>query len=102
MYSCLLITLMHTLYNYTVYMTINLLILFLFFHSKSQKWCVAEPDQRLSEIQGFLELSVQRSSCGRDRYKDRLFVYMKGHQTMPLSTSMIGTFYCYLPGYFFT
>ncbi|KAE8037663.1 hypothetical protein FH972_010235 [Carpinus fangiana] len=54
------------------------------------KWCVTEADQRLSEIQGFLEVSVQRSSCERDRYKDRLFVYMKEHGTMPLSTSTVG------------
>ncbi|XP_059430349.1 uncharacterized protein LOC132163972 isoform X4 [Corylus avellana] len=54
------------------------------------KWCVTEADQRLSEIQGFLEVSVQRSSCERDRYKDRLFVYMKEHGTMPLSTSIVG------------
>ncbi|KAB1226888.1 Gamma-tubulin complex component 6 [Morella rubra] len=55
-----------------------------------QKWCVTEQDQRLSEIQGVLELSVQRSSCERDPHKDRLFVYMKGHRPMPLSTSTLG------------
>ncbi|KAL5765353.1 hypothetical protein ACOSP7_015970 [Xanthoceras sorbifolium] len=54
------------------------------------KWCVTEADHRVSEIQGFLELSVQRSSCERDHYKDRLFVYMKGHETLPLSTSATG------------
>lgn len=54
------------------------------------KWRVTEADQRLSKIQGFLELSTQRSSCERDCNKDRLFVYMKGHGTMPLSTSTIG------------
>ena len=82
-------------------MTKNLLILFLIPPPpplKPHKWCVAEPDQRLSEIQGFLELSVQRSSCGQDRYKDRLFVYMKGNKTMPLSTSMNGIFYGYYLG----
>ncbi|KAK1591885.1 hypothetical protein Q3G72_015278 [Acer saccharum] len=54
------------------------------------KWCVTEADHRVSEIQGFLELSVQRSSCERDHYKDRLFVYMKGHETLPLLTSVTG------------
>lgn len=54
------------------------------------KWCITKADQRLSEIQGFLELSLQRSSCERDRCKDRLFVYMKEHGTMPLSPSAIG------------
>ncbi|KAL4590315.1 hypothetical protein LXL04_003243 [Taraxacum kok-saghyz] len=41
------------------------------------KWYASETDTRISEIQGLLELSVQRSSCERDHYKDRLFVYMK-------------------------
>ncbi|XP_068338758.1 uncharacterized protein [Pyrus communis] len=54
------------------------------------KWCVTEADHRLSEIQGFLESSVQRSSCERDLHKDRLFVYMKGHDTMTLSASASG------------
>ncbi|XWS73775.1 hypothetical protein CRYUN_Cryun02cG0158200 [Craigia yunnanensis] len=43
-----------------------------------------------SEIQGLLELSVQRSSCAKDHHKDRLFVYAKGHGMMALSTSTIG------------
>ncbi|CAN6691923.1 unnamed protein product [Malus baccata var. baccata] len=54
------------------------------------KWCVTEADHRLSEIQGFLESSVQRSSCERDLHKDRLFVYMKGHDAMTLSASASG------------
>uniref|UniRef100_A0A5B7BZ58 Gamma-tubulin complex component 6 n=1 Tax=Davidia involucrata TaxID=16924 RepID=A0A5B7BZ58_DAVIN len=54
------------------------------------KWYVTGADQRISEIQGLLELSVQRSSCERDHNKDRLFVYTKGHGVMPLSTSAIG------------
>lgn len=64
------------------------------FNLKPQK-CVAKADQRLSAIQAFLEASVQRSSCEQDRYKDRLYVYMKGHGTMPLSTPSIGTTYCF-------
>ncbi|XP_059625125.1 uncharacterized protein LOC132268306 isoform X2 [Cornus florida] len=54
------------------------------------KWYATEADHSISEIQGLLELSVQRSSCERDHNKDRLFVYTKGHSTMPLSTSAIG------------
>ncbi|KAA8543954.1 hypothetical protein F0562_021869 [Nyssa sinensis] len=54
------------------------------------KWYATEADQRISETQGLLELSVQRSSCERDHNKDRLFVYTKGHGMMPLSTSAIG------------
>ncbi|XP_023748929.1 uncharacterized protein LOC111897208 isoform X1 [Lactuca sativa] len=49
------------------------------------KWYATEADKRVSEIQGLLELSVQRSSCERDHYKDRLFVYMKeqGSTSLP-------------------
>ncbi|CAL5428443.1 unnamed protein product [Camellia sinensis] len=56
------------------------------------KWYVTEAERKVSEIQGLLEMSVQRSSCERDHYKDRLFVYMKGNGNgmMPLSTSTIG------------
>lgn len=70
---------------------------FAFFCLKLQQSCVTEPDHRVSEIQGFLELSVQRSSCEMDHYKDRLFVYLKGHE-MPLSTAETGTiFYHFKP-----
>nr|XP_043613842.1 uncharacterized protein LOC122585783 [Erigeron canadensis] len=48
------------------------------------KWYATEVDKRISEIQGLLELSVQRSSCERDHYKDRLFVYMKEESTTSL------------------
>ncbi|XP_015873298.2 uncharacterized protein LOC107410385 [Ziziphus jujuba] len=54
------------------------------------KWCSTEANQRLSEIQGFLELSVQRSSCEFDRNKDRLYLYLKHDDAIPLSTSVIG------------
>ncbi|XP_062082397.1 uncharacterized protein LOC133788811 isoform X2 [Humulus lupulus] len=54
------------------------------------KWCITEAEQRLAEIQGLLELSIQRSSCQFDHNKDRLYVYIKGHDTMPLSASAIG------------
>ncbi|PON59178.1 Gamma-tubulin complex component protein [Parasponia andersonii] len=45
------------------------------------------------KIQGFLELAIQRSSCECDHNKDRLYVYMKGQDTMPLSASAIGLGY---------
>nr|XP_029116589.1 uncharacterized protein LOC105061295 isoform X2 [Elaeis guineensis] len=56
----------------------------------NQKWSVVEPEQKLAEIQGLLELALQRSSCETDQYKERLFVYIKGQNTMPLSTSITG------------
>lgn len=57
-----------------------------------QKWYTVEAEKRISAIQGILELSVQRSSCEGDPYKDRLFVYVKGSMTN-ISVSGRGTFY---------
>ncbi|KAJ0078980.1 hypothetical protein Patl1_23692 [Pistacia atlantica] len=56
----------------------------------NHKWSVGESDHRVSEIQGFLESSVQRSSCEQDHNKNRLFVYIKGDGTLPLSKSASG------------
>ncbi|XP_057450371.1 uncharacterized protein LOC130741457 isoform X2 [Lotus japonicus] len=64
----------------------DLFILSLWHH----KWSITEANERLSEIQGLLELSIQKSSCEQDTYKDQLFVYMKGHGKLPLSASAIG------------
>ncbi|KAK7308197.1 hypothetical protein VNO77_41797 [Canavalia gladiata] len=64
----------------------DLFILSLWHH----KWFVNKANERLSEIQGLLELSIQKSSCEQDTNKDRLFVYMKGHGKLPLSASAIG------------
>ncbi|KAF7815439.1 Gamma-tubulin complex component 6 [Senna tora] len=64
----------------------DLFILSLWHH----RWSVTEANERLSEIQGLLELSIQKSSCEQDLNKDRLFVYMKGHGKMPLPISTIG------------
>ncbi|XP_017430925.1 gamma-tubulin complex component 3-like isoform X2 [Vigna angularis] len=58
--------------------------------SEVQKWSVTEANKGLSEIQGLLELSIQKSSCEQDSHKDMLFVYMKGHGKFPLSASAIG------------
>ncbi|KAF5735464.1 hypothetical protein HS088_TW15G00970 [Tripterygium wilfordii] len=54
------------------------------------KWCVAEADQRVSAIQGLLELAIQKSSCEQDHNKNRLFVYNKGDDVMSLAASAIG------------
>ncbi|XP_057956220.1 uncharacterized protein LOC131149621 [Malania oleifera] len=54
------------------------------------KWQVINADEKLSKIQGFLEFSVQRSSCGSDCNKERLYIYKKGQSMMPLSISAIG------------
>ncbi|KAK3031800.1 hypothetical protein RJ639_036952 [Escallonia herrerae] len=55
-----------------------------------QKHHVTEADKSISEIQGCLEMSVQRSSCEGDHYKDRLYVYIKEDSIMPLSASFSG------------
>ncbi|KAL3850233.1 hypothetical protein ACJIZ3_012115 [Penstemon smallii] len=55
-----------------------------------RKWHVNEVDKRMPEIQGVLELSVQRSSCEGDPNKDRLFVYLKGDGIVNLSASATG------------
>ncbi|XP_038986938.1 uncharacterized protein LOC103722329 isoform X2 [Phoenix dactylifera] len=57
---------------------------------RNQKWSVVEPEQKIAEIQGLLELALQRSSCETDQYKERLFVYIKGQNTMHLSASITG------------
>ncbi|XP_042511302.1 uncharacterized protein LOC122086510 isoform X3 [Macadamia integrifolia] len=54
------------------------------------KWYAAKANEGISVIQGLLDLAVQRSSCERDHYKERLFVYMKGSGMMPISASSIG------------
>ncbi|XP_004511289.1 uncharacterized protein [Cicer arietinum] len=62
----------------------------LFILSLWRHWSVTEANERLSEIQGLLELSIQKSSCEQDTNKGRLFVYMKGHGKLPLSASAVG------------
>ncbi|KAI3835739.1 hypothetical protein MKW92_000919 [Papaver armeniacum] len=54
---------------------------------RRHKWYAADGNKRISEIQGLLDTAVQRSSCEGDPYKERLFVYTKGHDMMPLSNS---------------
>ncbi|KAL8055684.1 hypothetical protein ABFX02_04G071400 [Erythranthe guttata] len=54
------------------------------------KWHVNELDKRIPEIQGVLELAVQRSSCEGDPNKDRLYVYLEEDYTRQFSASAIG------------
>lgn len=56
----------------------------------NHKWCVIEAGSKLQDIQSYLELSVQKSSCEHDHNKDRLFVYIKEQFTLPLSKATIG------------
>ena len=61
-----------------------------------QKWYFTEAEQKIPEIQGLLELSIQRSSCERDRNKDRLYVYMKDLDRTPFSTAALGKHFPWL------
>lgn len=54
------------------------------------KWSVAEASEKIPEIQGLLDLSVQRSSCEGDPYKERLYLYMKVTGSTPFSTPATG------------
>lgn len=54
------------------------------------KWYFMEAEQKIPEIQGLLELSIQRSSCHTDHNKDRLYVYMKDQDRTPFSTTAFG------------
>ncbi|XP_065028495.1 uncharacterized protein LOC135651869 isoform X1 [Musa acuminata AAA Group] len=67
-------------------------LLFLFVNSvfSFKKWSVAEPEKKVAEMQGILELSLQRSSCETDQYKERLYVYMNGQSIVPVSNSSAG------------
>lgn len=74
-----------------VNITLSLLIPFaLCLELQKSKGFVTETEQRSSDIQRLFEMSIQRSSCESDKYKDRLFVYFDEHGTMPLSTSATG------------
>ena len=64
------------------------------FHVK-QRLYFTEVDQKIPEIQGLLESSIQRSSCERDRNKDRLYVYVKNPNKTPFSATALGnSFIC--------
>ncbi|KNA12914.1 hypothetical protein SOVF_122120, partial [Spinacia oleracea] len=54
------------------------------------KWYFTEADQKIPEIQGLLESSIQRSSCERDHTKDRLYVFVKNTNKTPFSTTALG------------
>ncbi|ONM14882.1 Spc97 / Spc98 family of spindle pole body (SBP) component [Zea mays] len=42
-----------------------------------KKWSFVKSEQKRSEIQGLMDLALQRSSCDSDPYKERLFIYMR-------------------------
>jgi len=42
-----------------------------------KKWSFVKSEQKRSEIQGLMDLALQKSSCDSDPYKERLFIYMR-------------------------
>ncbi|KAJ0982585.1 hypothetical protein J5N97_010840 [Dioscorea zingiberensis] len=50
---------------------------------RNQKWYGIELEQKMTEIQGLLDLALRRSSCENDQYRERLFLHMKGQNITP-------------------
>ncbi|TVU14863.1 hypothetical protein EJB05_38359 [Eragrostis curvula] len=42
-----------------------------------KKWSFVKSEQKRVEIQGLMDLALQRSSCDSDPYKEKLFIYMR-------------------------
>ncbi|CAM0903326.1 unnamed protein product [Alopecurus aequalis] len=55
-----------------------------------KKWFFVKPEQKRAEIQGLLDLALQRSSCDNDPYKERLFIYMNEQPGISLAASGCG------------
>ncbi|KAI4368676.1 hypothetical protein MLD38_017208 [Melastoma candidum] len=53
-----------------------------------QKKVIMNVQQGVSDLQGLLELSIQRSSRERDLNRDRLFIFSKGDKAPPQATPM--------------
>ncbi|KAM0951933.1 putative gamma-tubulin complex component protein [Dioscorea sansibarensis] len=68
---------------------------------RNQKWYGIEPELKMTEIQGQLDLALRRSSCENDRYRERLFLSMKGQNitARPHSTTGIHWFDFLVLGY---
>uniref|UniRef100_A0A0E0DHA7 Gamma-tubulin complex component n=1 Tax=Oryza meridionalis TaxID=40149 RepID=A0A0E0DHA7_9ORYZ len=55
-----------------------------------KKWSFVKSEHKRAEIQGLLDLALQRSSCDSDPYKERLFVYMNEQPVVSLKASTCG------------
>lgn len=55
-----------------------------------QKWFSVKSEQKRAEIQGLLDLALQRSSCDTDPYKEKLFIYMKEQPGISVAASEHG------------
>ncbi|KAG2574069.1 hypothetical protein PVAP13_7KG325200 [Panicum virgatum] len=52
-----------------------------------KKWSFVKSEQKRAEIQGIMNLALQRSSCDSDPYKERLFIYMREQPTVSFDAS---------------
>jgi len=55
-----------------------------------QKWSFVKSEQKRAEIQGIMNLALQRSSCDSDPYKERLFIYIREQPTVSCDASACG------------
>ncbi|KAF3796154.1 Gamma-tubulin complex component 6 [Nymphaea thermarum] len=69
------------------------LLVFLFFIVYGKQKGYNDPNHTISVAQGLLESALQSSSCEKDAYKERLFIYKKeqNQQTVGPLTSSCGT-----------
>ncbi|KAF8702493.1 hypothetical protein HU200_032872 [Digitaria exilis] len=58
-----------------------------FYH---KKWSFVKSEQKRAEIQGLMNLALQRSSCDSDPYKERLFIYMREQPVASCDASASG------------
>ncbi|CAL5069418.1 unnamed protein product [Urochloa decumbens] len=55
-----------------------------------KKWSFVKSEQKRAEIQGLMDLALQRSSCDSDPYKERLFIYMREQPVVSFDASACG------------
>lgn len=60
-----------------------------------QKWSFIKSEQKRAEIQGLMNLALQRSSCDSDPYKERLFIYMREQPIVSFDASACGNNFCH-------
>ncbi|KAJ1272451.1 hypothetical protein BS78_06G202500 [Paspalum vaginatum] len=52
-----------------------------------KKWSFVKSEQKRTDIQGLMDLALQRSSCDSDPYKERLFIYMREQPVVSFGAS---------------
>ncbi|WVZ86763.1 hypothetical protein U9M48_033497, partial [Paspalum notatum var. saurae] len=52
-----------------------------------KKWSFIKSEQKRTDIQGLMDLALQRSSCHSDPYKEKLFIYMREQPVVSFGAS---------------